>query len=78
VCRPDIDPNECAQNIDATEVKADGSLTVMKHLPTENPAFDCFYVYPTVWISQPTPQMNDFSDSGVKFIGSRSERRLDQ
>jgi hypothetical protein len=66
-CRPDIAPNACMQNIDATEIKADGSKVVHKHEPTAQPAFDCFYVYPTVWISR-TAQMTDFSDEGLKFV----------
>jgi hypothetical protein len=66
-CRPDIEPNACLQNIDATEIKADGSKVVHKHEPAAQPAFDCFYVYPTVWISR-TAQMTDFSDEGVKFV----------
>src|SRR5262245_28204272 len=67
VCRPDMAPNECDRNLDATEIKPDGSLEVVKHVPAENPEYDCFYVYPTVWLSK-TPQMTDFSEEGVKFV----------
>jgi Protein of unknown function (DUF3089) len=67
VCRPDIAPNECERNLDATEIKPDGSLSVVKHEPATDPEFDCFYVYPTVWLNK-TPQMTDFSDEGVKFV----------
>jgi hypothetical protein len=67
VCRPDITPNECARNLDATEIKPDGSLEVVKHVAAVDPGFDCFYVYPTVWLSR-TAQMTDFSDTGVNLV----------
>lgn len=67
VCRPDIAPDECAANIDATEIKPDGTVAVQKHEPAAHPEFDCFYAYPTVWIGQ-TPQMTDFSENGVKMV----------
>lgn len=66
-CRPDIEPNACVQDLDATEIKPDGSVVVHKHQPAEQPAFDCFYVYPTVWISK-GPQMTDFSAEGLKLV----------
>ena len=65
-CRPDNDPDECARNLDATELKADGTRAVVKHVPTANPAFDCFYVYPTVLLTG-AAQMTDFTDDGVKI-----------
>lgn len=67
VCRPDIDPDECMRDLDATEIKPDGTIAVHEHEPAKDPKFDCFYVYPTVWISQ-TAQMTDFSDNGVKVV----------
>lgn len=66
-CRPDIEPNACAQNIDATEIKADGSFEVHVHTPASAPELDCFYAYPTVWINR-TAQMTDFSDEGVQWV----------
>src|SRR5262249_54223072 len=33
LCRPDIDANECARNIDATEVLTDNSLRAAPHVP---------------------------------------------
>jgi hypothetical protein len=67
LCRPDISPNECARNLDATELKADGTKQVMKHVPAKDPAIDCFYAYPTVWLNR-TAQMTDFSDTGVNLV----------
>ena len=31
ICRPDNDPNACHRNLDATELKADGTRAVVKH-----------------------------------------------
>jgi hypothetical protein len=67
VCHPDSRPNECARDLTATEIKPDGSKQVVKHVPAVDPAFDCFYVYPTIWLNR-TSQMTDFSDTGVKFV----------
>jgi hypothetical protein len=66
-CRPDIDPNECHTNLDATEIKSDGSLNVIPHVRAEKPAFDCFYVYPTVLLSG-APQLTDFTETGLKLV----------
>jgi hypothetical protein len=66
-CRPDMDANECHANLDATEVKSDGTLSVVPHVRAEKPAFDCFYVYPTVLLTG-APQMVDFSAAGVKNV----------
>jgi hypothetical protein len=66
-CRPDASPNICNTNLDATLIKADGSREVVTHVATENPEFDCFYVYPTVLLNG-GPQMVDFSEAGVKLV----------
>src|SRR5256885_1036325 len=31
MCRPDIDPNECHRSLDATQIDADGTRTIVKH-----------------------------------------------
>ncbi len=67
VCRPDMDPNECHANLDATEVLKDGGLSVVKHARAETPEFDCFYVYPTVDLSG-KGNMVDFSETGVRLV----------
>ena len=48
LCRPDLAADQCTRDLDATVVAADGSLTPEPFTPAANPAFDCFYVYPTV------------------------------
>jgi hypothetical protein len=52
LCDPSLpDENDlCAIDLDATVVNADGSTEAEPHVASQNPAFDCFYVYPTVSI----------------------------
>jgi len=38
----------CTTNLDATILRADGTMEVEHHMPATDPSFDCFYVYPTV------------------------------
>lgn len=48
LCRPDLDDDACATDLDATAVRADGTLEVEPFTPAADPPIDCFYVYPTV------------------------------
>jgi hypothetical protein len=48
LCRPGVTPDPCAGATSATVVPAGGVRTVEKLAAAANPAFDCFYVYPTV------------------------------
>jgi hypothetical protein len=48
LCRPDLARNPCGGDLDATVVGADGALTPEPFVAARKPAFDCFYVYPTV------------------------------
>lgn len=48
LCRPDLARNPCGGDLDATVVAADGALTPEPFVAARKPAFDCFYVYPTV------------------------------
>lgn len=66
-CRPDMAPNICHDNLDATLIKSDGSREVVAHPRATTPEFDCFYVYPTVLLTG-APQMVDFSDVGVTMV----------
>ena len=54
VCRPGIDPNPCYGahgELDATELLPDGTTQLVRHQRADKPKFDCFYVYPTVYLS---------------------------
>jgi hypothetical protein len=68
-CRPDLDPNECDGDLSATEMRVDGSRVRVDTAIAEAPAFDCFYVYPTVLLDG-TPQMVDFSEAGVALVSA--------
>jgi len=48
LCNPGLRANPCAKDLDVTVVSADGSRTREAFRPARRPAFDCFYVYPTV------------------------------
>lgn len=48
LCKPGMADNPCDADQTATEVGADGSHTIIKPKAAATPAFDCFYVYPTV------------------------------
>jgi pimeloyl-ACP methyl ester carboxylesterase len=66
-CRPDISPSECDSDLSASLIAPDGTYALEAHQVAEEPAFDCFYVYPTVLLSG-AAQMVDFSDDGVKLV----------
>ena len=64
LCRPGNDPDECNANLDTTELLADGSRKVIPHERAADPAFDCFYVYPTVKLTGTGP-MTDFANVSI-------------
>lgn len=47
LCRPDTD-DVCDHDLDASVVKANGTVTIERWKPARKPKFDCFYVYPTI------------------------------
>jgi hypothetical protein len=47
LCRPDIAGDACDVELAATIVHPDGSTELEPFESAENPAYDCFYVYPT-------------------------------
>jgi hypothetical protein len=50
LCHPDQAPgdNLCNSDLDTSVVAPDGTVTMEEHVSAEEPAVDCFYVYPTV------------------------------
>ncbi len=52
VCQGSVDDAVCAENLDLTRVAADGSTDVVERTAAEDPPADCFYVYPTVDLTQ--------------------------
>jgi hypothetical protein len=68
VCRPGIDSNPCYGEhgeLDTTELLPDGGRQVLKHQRATDPKFDCFYVYPTVYLTGSGNQTNLSDDSYV-------------
>jgi hypothetical protein len=68
VCRPGTDSNPCYGDhgeLDATELLPDGGRQVVKHERAANPKFDCFYVYPTVYLTANGNQTNLSDDTYV-------------
>lgn len=65
LCHPDkpADQDEClSADLDMTELLADGTTQLVLHEFAAEPAFDCFYVYPTVDIRLTPGQTEDFED----------------
>jgi hypothetical protein len=54
LCRPGLAGDPCLYPESATSVAASGTKTVLSAQPAAKPAFDCFYVYPTVTASAAT------------------------
>ena len=52
LCHPDNDIDLCDQDLSATVIAADGSLTIEPWDAHENAPIDCFYVYPTTSTDQ--------------------------
>jgi pimeloyl-ACP methyl ester carboxylesterase len=67
LCKPGLASNPCRSDLTATAVSTDGTTTVERSEPADDPPVDCFYVYPTV-SNQPTPNANlqiDPAETGV-------------
>ncbi|HAY05988.1 MAG TPA: DUF3089 domain-containing protein [Hyphomonas sp.] len=53
LCHPDkAGKDACAQDLTATVIAEDGSTQIEMFAATTEPAFDCFYYYPTVSLDQ--------------------------
>lgn len=68
VCRPGIDSNPCYGDhgeLDTTELLPDGGRQLLKHTHPAAPKFDCFYVYPTVYLSGSGNQTDLSNDTYV-------------
>ena len=48
LCRPGKVDSPCDNNLDATVIDADGTMTVKPFTKAADPPIDCFYVYPTI------------------------------
>ena len=62
LCKPGLERDYCFDDTTATEATPDGRLEPVPREPTTNGGTDCFYVYPTVALSGPAGNQDDFSD----------------
>jgi len=62
ICRPDLPNDACRGDLTATEIRLDGTRTIVPQHSAAAPAVDCFYVYPTVDYGWFAGNHTDFSD----------------
>jgi hypothetical protein len=76
LCRPDLPGDACHGNLDATELRPDGSRQIVPFVAAQQPAVDCFYVYPTVDVGMVPGNHDDFRDTGPmqEFVRSQAAR----
>lgn len=63
----------CASHLDATELRPDGSLVVLPYQPAQQPAADCFYVYPTVDLDLVPRNHEDLGDTRRILATTRAQ-----
>ncbi len=68
LCKPGIEHNYCYEDLTATEILPDGTRRIEEHIPAEDPAFDCFYIYPTVDLTGPVGNHTDFTDVSPMLV----------
>lgn len=60
LCRPGLASDQCLDaDLTATEVLPDGSMVEVVHEVATDPAYDCFYVYPTVALDGPVGPVDE-------------------
>lgn len=73
ICHPDRDDDEC-RDVRTTVVEPDGTRRIDDLEPAEDPAFDCFYVYPT---TSADPEVNsdlEVDDSEIDTVRAQVAR----
>ncbi len=65
-CLPGKADDVCARDLSATNIAPDGTRSTITPPRAEDPAFDCFYVYPTVDLLSGGLD-TDFSEPGAKL-----------
>ncbi len=73
LCRPDLPSDACRGDLDATEIRPDGSRVVVPFVPAAQPKVDCFYVYPTVDLKMVPGNHTDFADTGQIVETTRAQ-----
>ncbi|MEZ5572107.1 MAG: DUF3089 domain-containing protein [Halioglobus sp.] len=63
ICKPGAASNRCLElDQTTTYIYSDNSQAVFTHTPAVDPGFDCFYVYPTVDLSDEPGNVQDLTD----------------
>ena len=75
VCRPDR-TDICDEDLSSTAVDADGTLTVEDFEIADEPAIDCFYVYPTISRDETPFSDWDASDEEEGWVTVNQAARL--
>ncbi len=75
LCRPDLadDANVCSRDISATLVFPDGTTQPEAFTASDDPAVDCFYVYPTI-SADSTDNSDLVADSEISVTYSQAAR----
>lgn len=76
VCLPGRAGDACNHDLSATEIRADGSRSIVPLQPAARPPVDCFYVYPTVDLGLGAANHQDFNDA--KSIRAAAEAQAAQ
>jgi Protein of unknown function (DUF3089) len=63
LCRPDLPDDPCRTDLDATELRPDGTHVAVPFVAAAHPLADCFYVYPTVDMATNAGNHDDFADT---------------
>jgi DUF3089 family protein len=66
LCKAGSPLDECAANLDSTEILPDAGMVTVAHTRADAPAFDCFYVYPTISLNR-DGNLTDFSDISIEL-----------
>lgn len=73
ICHPDLDEDVCTE-LSTTVIEPDGTATVIPAEPASDPAFDCFYVYPTT-SGDPGPSSDlDVDGSEISTVRAQAAR----
>jgi hypothetical protein len=73
VCRGDLPTDACRQEMNAIELRPDGSRVSVPFAPATNADTDCFYVYPTVDLRMTPGTHTDFTDTSAERGVTRAQ-----
>ena len=74
LCHPDKADDACDIDLTATLINADGTTETLTHEVAEDPAFDCFYFYPTVSLDETPNSDMTIGDEELSVIAAQFAR----